>query len=227
MSIAATLLFGSLARADQLPGSDTDLLMITLKDETRHVSVGHLSLFVYPWEQLDADAKGGNLFVCHLVREAKALLDPDGYLGKLQKAFTFRPTYADEIGRAADFGWYLVMFGDDLNSTLVAKRALWCIRTILIAQSAERRAPIFASQRLIEETGSAPARDLLSRRHHPRDIATVRNSLRSFLEKEIPLNFDLAKADRPFFLQRFIATANKVALQTLKQEEVSRSVYTG
>ena len=144
MPVVATLLFGSLARADESEGSDTDLLMVNLDNETRHVSVGHLSLFLYPWHKLEHDARNGDLFVCHIVREAKPLLDPDGYLPKLKEAFRFRSDYVAEIARATDFGWYLVRFGEDLNSNLQAKRALWCIRTILIARSAERRDPVFA-----------------------------------------------------------------------------------
>ena len=75
-----------MARADNSAGSDTDLLMINLKDEMRHVSVGHLSLFIYPWRQLEEDARLGDLFSCHLVQEAKPLVDPDGYLPRLQCA---------------------------------------------------------------------------------------------------------------------------------------------
>lgn len=227
MAIAATLLFGSLARADQSEGSDTDLLMINLDDDTRHVSVGHLSLFVYPWRQLMQDAQRGDLFVCHLVREAKPLIDPDSYLTKLQETFEFRSTYEDEIGRAMDFAWYLALFGDDLNSSLLTKRALWCIRTILIARSAERRVPVFAPQRLAEETRSAAARELLSNRHRPREDAAVRQLLRSFLEAEVPSDGNLTSADREAFFERFSATSNKVALQTLRQEEDSRAGYIG
>lgn len=227
MAIAATLLFGSLARADQSEGSDTDILMINLGDDTRHISVGHLSLFVYPWRQLSQDAGGGDLFVCHLVREAKALVDPEGYLTKLQQAFQYRSSYQDEIGRAADFGWYLVCFGDELNPSLLTKRALWCVRTILIARSAERRDPIFSPQQLAEHTRSAAARDLLSNRHRPCDDAVVRQSLRRFLETDAPSYRNLESADRDVFLDRFAATSNKVALQTLRQEEDSRAGYIG
>jgi predicted nucleotidyltransferase len=84
MAVAATLLFGSLARADHSEGSDTDLLMISLDEDMRQISVGHLSLFLYPWHRLQQDARDGDLFVCHLVREAKPLIDPDNYLPKLQ-----------------------------------------------------------------------------------------------------------------------------------------------
>jgi hypothetical protein len=227
MAIAATLLFGSLARADHSQGSDTDLLMINLDDDTHHVSVGHLSMFVYPWNQLKQDAHDGDLFVCHIVREAKPLFDPDGYLAKLQRAFRFRSTYKDEVGRAADFGWYLVLFGEELNSSLLMKRVLWCVRTILIAQSAERRAPVFAPQQLAKETRSNAARELLGNRHRPCDETAVRHSLRLFLEAEAPPVGDLMSTDRKTFLERFLATSNKVALQTLRQQEDSRGSYTG
>lgn len=225
MTVAATILFGSLARGDYSEGSDIDLLLVNLDDETRHVSVDHLSLFLYPWHQLEQDAREGDLFVCHLVREARSLLDPDKYLPKLQSAFEFRSSYQDEIVRAAEFGWYLVKFGSDLNSKLLAKRTLWCIRTILIARSAERREPVFAPQQLAEQTQLASTRDLLRNRRRRRDHTTVREALRRFLENELPDHRALEYADRTAFLNKFAATSNKVALQTLLQEEKSQAGY--
>lgn len=226
MAIVASLLFGSFARDDHEEGSDTDLLMINLEDETCHLSVGHLSLFVYPWLQLEQDAQAGDLFTCHLVHEAKALVDPEDYLAKLQRAFQFRQNYQEEIDRASDLGWYLVLFGDDLNLALLAKRALWCVRTVLIARSAEQRAPVFAPRELAKRTRSQPARDLLTRRHHPSNDNGLRQALRTFLETEAPSTHPPAGADRNMFLARFEKTSNKVALQTLKQEDQSRRVYT-
>lgn len=225
MPVVATLLFGSLARADQSEGSDTDLLMVNLDDETRHVSVGHLSMFLYPWRKLEQDSRDGDLFVCHLAREAKPLLDPDGYLQQLKNAFRFRSDYETEITRATEFGWYMVRFGEELNSHLQAKRALWCIRTILIARSAERQDPIFAPRLLAEQTRSVAGRDLLIRRHAARDCAEVRQSLRLFLEEETTSNPFNELADRCDFIERFRATSNEVALQTLQQGEQSRAGY--
>lgn len=225
MPIAAILLFGSLARADHSEGSDTDLLMVTADDETRHVSSGHVSMFLYPWLRLKLDAREGDLFVCHLVREAKTIFDPDGYLFKLKEAFHFRPDYQTEITRATDFGWFLARFGGELNPALQAKRALWCIRTILIARSAELRDPVFAPQLLAERTKSEVARELLSRRHDRRDDSALRHSLRLFLEEETTPEPFHEKADRAAFIQRFTETTNKVALQTLQQEERSQSGY--
>lgn len=225
MSVVSTLLFGSLARADHSAGSDTDLLMVSLDESTHHVSIGHLSLFVYPWFQLQADARDGDLFVCHLVQEAKPLLDPEDYLAKLRSVFRFKSSYRDEIERAIDFGMYLVRYGDEINSALLTKRALWCIRTILIARSAEKRAPVFAPHRLAELTHSSEGSDLLTNRRISRDSTTVRLYLHKFLQVETVLDRALETADRTIFVERFIATSNRVALQTLRQEERSRAGY--
>ena len=225
MPVAATLLFGSLARADQSEGSDTDLLMIGLDEETRHVSVSHLSLFLYPWRQLEQNAREGDLFVCHLVREAKPLIDPDGYLPRLQRAFQFRSNYAAEIARASDFGWFLVNFGAELNPQLLTKRALWCVRTILIARSAEERDPVFAPDRLAELTPSLSAQDLLRNRRRPRENIAVQNTLRRFLIDAGANDRSLEHADRAHFIDNFVVTNNKVALQTLQQEEDNQASY--
>lgn len=219
MPVAATLLFGSLARADQSECSDTDLLMIGLDEEMRHVSVGHLSLFLYPWRQLEQDAREGDLFVCHLVREARPLIDPDNYLSRLQRAFQFRSSYAAEIARASDLGWFLVNFGAELNPQLLTKRALWCVRTILIARSAEERNPVFAPDRLAERTPSLSAQDLLRNRRRSRDGIAAQNALRQFLIEAGINDRSLEHAGRAEFIDRFAATTNKVALQTLRQEE--------
>lgn len=225
MPVVATLLFGSFARADQSEGSDTDLLMVNLDKEPRRISVGHLSLFLYPWRKLEQHARDGDLFVCHLAREAKPLFDPDGYLQKLKVAFRFRSDYVAEVTSATEFGWYLVRFGEELNSHLLAKRALWCIRTVLIARSAERHDPVFAPRLLAQLTRSVAGRDLITRRHEARNHAEVRQSLRLFLEEETTPDPFIECADRSAFIQRFRVTSNKVALQTLQQSERSRDGY--
>ena len=221
----AILLFGSLARADESEGSDTDLLMIKLQDETRRISVGRLSLFLYPWRTLKQNARDGDLFVCHLVREAKALMDPNGYLPRLKEAFKYRSDYMADIAWATDLGWYLARFGAELNSNLLAQRALWCIRTILIARSANRRDPIFAPQLLAEQTQSNSGKELLIQRHTMRNNAELRECLRLFLEEETSPDLFNKQADQTAFMERFEVTSNKVALQTIRQEEQSQVVY--
>jgi hypothetical protein len=109
----------------------------------------------------------------------------------------------------------------------LTKRALWCIRTVLIARSAERRDPVFSPQRLADNTQSAAARDLLINRRIHHDSAVVQQRLCSFLREETQSTGILETADRAHFIDRFNATSNKVALQTLRQEQKSRVGYVG
>jgi predicted nucleotidyltransferase len=225
MPVVATLLFGSVARSDNAEGSDTDLLMVNLDDETRHISVGHASVFLYPWLRLKLDAEEGDLFACHLALEAKAIFDPEGYLPKLKESFRFKSNYQSEIARATELGWFLARFGEGLNPALQAKRILWCVRTILIARSAELHDPVFAPRLLEERTKSEAARELLSKRHDRRNDATLRHSLQRFLKEETTVGPFHEQASRAAFARRFKETSNKVALQTLRQEESSRTGY--
>ena len=142
-----------------------------------------------------------------------------------KKPSQFRADYAAEIAHATDLGWYLARFGEELNAHLCAKRALWCIRTILIARGAERGHPIFAPQLLAEQTRSAAGRNLLTRRHSARDGVEVRQSLRLFLEEETTSDVFSKQADRSTFIERFRATSNEVALKTLQQEDHSQADY--
>lgn len=225
MSIAAVLLFGSLARADQSEKSDTDLLMVTAGDTTRHLSIGNLSMFMYPRRRLNQDARNGDLFACHLVREAKAIYDPKDYLSKLKDAFHLKSSYQPEISNAVDLGWFIVKFGDQINSALRAKRTFWCVRTVLIAQSAESGNPVFAPNVLADRTASRFAREILIKRHDRWNDNDLRRYLRLFLEETKPTEPFHSRANRAEYFERFTSTANKVALQTLQQEARSSAGY--
>jgi hypothetical protein len=225
MTVAAILLFGSFARSDQSEGSDTDLLLIGSGEETRHFSVAHLSMFLYPWPRLQFDARNGDLFVCHLVRESKAIFDPDGYLVFLRKLFRLRSNYQREIGQATDLGWFLVRFRGEFNSALEAKRILWCVRTILIARSAERGEPAFAPDILADQSRSSFARKLITKRHSQLSIESMRKCLLSFLTEQATFDHFHKEADRTAFIDRFSSTSNKVAIQTLQQERLSQTGY--
>jgi hypothetical protein len=199
--------------------------MINIDDETRHVSRGRVSMFLYPWSQLVADAGNGDLFVCHLVRESTRVFDPEDYLSKLRKAFRFKPSYESEAKQAIDLGWFLARFGMTLNPALQAKRTLWCIRTILIARSADLHKPVFAPQLLARQAKSKAARQLLLNRHDRRDATDLSRSLRAFLEEETAIEPFHKVADETAFRKHFADTSNRVALQTLDQDARSRDGY--
>jgi len=160
MSILAVALFGSCARGDQITGSDTDLLMVAAEGETPwHSCLGNVSLSYYPYKDLAARAERGDLFLCHILREGRALYDPDRIFDGLRTAFQLRSSYNREIAQAAALGWLLVRFGRNfLAHPVAARRAAWVVRTILIARSAEAGEPRFAAKALadlapIPETG--------------------------------------------------------------------------
>jgi predicted nucleotidyltransferase len=213
--ISAILLFGSRAREDNLRGSDTDLLLIAPPGVPRHRSIGHLSMFFYPWEKLVEDARSGDLFVCHVVREAKPVFDPHLQLDELRSLFRLRASYAREIRQARDLGWFLDRHAGALNSQVAMRRMIWCVRTILIARLAERGTPEFAPAALAAAAPDA-AVDLLSGRHQRRLDGSMRNRFRHFMSAEggkPPLAGDATIDDYQAF---FFESDNQVALQTIR-----------
>ena len=214
--VSAILLFGSRARGDTTRGSDTDLLLIAPPNPPRHESIGHLSMFFYPWEKLAEDAQSGDLFVCHIVREAKPVFDPLFQLEKLRSLFRLRSSYAREIAHAGALGWLLDRHAGAFNSQVVSRRMIWCARTILIARLAERGTPEFAPAAL---AASAPvsAASLLQNRHQRRVDATMRQRFRQFLMQNAgpPPLPDNATIDD--YRALFVRTDNGVGLQTIER----------
>lgn len=218
-TVSAILLFGSRARRDEARGSDTDLLLVVPDGEPKHLSWGNFSLFLYAWPKLLVDAAQGDLFVCHLVREAEPVFDPGNRLGLLREAFRLRADYRDSIQQACDLGWFLDRFGSALNTGIVARRMIWCVRTILIAKSAQAGVPTFAPHALAKFSASDVASDLLAARHHRRVDTQLRARFRRFMTDECGFSSWHVGAEVSDYMSRFVTTGNKVALQTLQQSD--------
>lgn len=214
--ISAILLFGSRAREDNSRGSDTDLLLISPPGTPKHKSIGHLSMFFYPWEKLKADARDGDLFVCHIVREAKPVFDPLGQLDQLRSQFRLRTSYAREIAHARDLGWLLDRHASTLNSEIVVRRMVWCIRTILIARLAERGTPVFAPHELAM-AAPASAASILTDRHQRRLDVTIRQRFRHYMMQEDADPVLPSEATVNDYRSLFLKTSNKVGLQTIER----------
>lgn len=225
MSVSAVLLFGSKARADHSAKSDTDLLFVTDEVESHHVSKGDVSMFFYPEKKLISEALSGDLFVCHIVSEAKEIYDPKKFLAVLRNQFVFRVTYNATISQAVDLGWFLVRYGEFLNQSLLLKRIVWCVRTILIARSAEMRQPLFAPERLASLARSEAAAQLLLRRHEVFDQREARQLLEQVLISEATADFFYGTAGYDDFVRRFETSENGVALKTLSQQHESGAWY--
>lgn len=215
MSISAVALFGSRARGDAGPHSDVDILLISTERKTQHAAMGNVSVYIYPWVLLLRKAAAGDLFVCHIVREARALHDPDGRLGVLRDTFRFKDSYADEIGQASDLAWYIIHNFRNMPGAVATKRIAWCVRTILIARTAEQHCPLFAADELWRFSGSANVRHLIAQKDDsepdPDTVAVLGDFLRQFGQAD-PVTDGDATAYRSLFKKR----KNRVALQTVR-----------
>jgi len=220
MSVSAIALFGSRARGDHEPASDTDLLLITSEPAPRHLSRGNLSLSFYPYDDLIVRAQRGDLFVCHVVKEAKVIYDNDGHLDNLRSSFQLRKSYSPEVQQASDLGWFLARFGQILDDpALVTRRIAWCVRTILIARSAESGNPVFSIEALTEFSGLPSVRGLIRQKAESRVTFQATGDLKQFLVYcglEDPVVH--AETTEPYRL-RFSETCNDVAIKTLRSIE--------
>ncbi len=172
-------------------------------------------MFFYPWNKLLADASEGDLFICHVTMEAKPVFDPREHLQRLRARFRLRPSYARDVSQASDLGWLLDRHADALPQQLVAKRIIWCVRTILIARAAEQGRPVFAPTELASTTRSKAASELLAERHQRRVDALMRRRFRNFLLTEAAGPSLPEDAELDAFRALFRGTDNRVGLSTI------------
>ena len=172
-------------------------------------------MFFYPWEKLTADARDGDLFVCHIVREARPVFDPLDQLDELRSQFRLRTSYAREIVQARDLGWFLDSHGSALNGSMVVRRMVWCVRTITIAQLAEHGRPAFAPNEL---AAAAPlAANILVNRHQRRLDVAMRQQFRQYLMQVGGSPALPREATLEDYRDLFVRTGNKVGLQTIER----------
>ncbi len=215
-SIVAAALFGSRARGDHEEASDTDILLVTPDTKPKHILEVNFSLSFYPQNQLIQKAESGDLFVCHIVYEAQPLHDQNGFFECLKKQFRFRDSYSQEIEHASDLGWFLVHYSKTFeNHTIMNKRIAWCVRTILIAHSAEKKNPIFAASKLAESIEDNAVKKLISNKDADRLDRKSISEFMSFLESYATSSAG-TKMSAHKYLSKFRTSENKVALNTFR-----------
>ncbi|PBP98619.1 MULTISPECIES: nucleotidyltransferase domain-containing protein [Pseudomonas] len=168
MAITSMALYGSRARNDHNSDSDTDLFAITDDERYQMVFHGMTNIACYPRELALSRAAGGDLFFLHIVREAVVMYDHDSSFGEMQSAFKLKDSYRDDILKAAELGAALLQNIENFkNYFFINKRLAWCLRTILIALSAQQNNPVFSAKELSTMFADKEIEQLLStKREH-------------------------------------------------------------
>lgn len=183
MNVASLIIYGSCARGDNVSTSDVDLFSITSESHYRMIVQNKINLALYPRPIAFEMARTGELFMLHLVREGRALIDFDGDFEKLKTDFTFKNSYSKEIENATMLGWALIAIGKNVkNFALVNKRIAWCVRTILIAKAAEQHQALFSTYALAEFAGDAVVKSLIENKNLSVDNPKIYKPFQAFLQ---------------------------------------------
>jgi hypothetical protein len=229
MAITSMALYGSRARNDYTADSDTDLFAITNDDRYQMVFHGTTNIACYPQNLAMSRAEGGDLFFLHIVREAVVIYDPDLSFEKMQSAFKLRASYSDEILKATELGIALLYNLEKFkNYFFINKRLVWCIRTILIALSAENGNPVFSAKELASAFDDNEIESLLSAKKETGYLSDIYKTFRQkFImyggrfNEEIPV--DLYSQASYFYSQ-----GNTMAEKTIKSiiKNIDENDYT-
>ncbi|QRG79201.1 nucleotidyltransferase domain-containing protein [Citrobacter sp. R56] len=142
------ILFGSHARGDQTISSDIDLLGI---DDSQKFTVRNIDTVNFSFYSSDRALHmscSGDLFFMHIVNEGRCLFN-DPFFEKLKSCFNFKESYLEEASTAYYLGLKIIELSNNITNWKMAnKRISWCVRTILIALSAENRTPFFSKSEL-------------------------------------------------------------------------------
>ncbi|EBR0355637.1 hypothetical protein DNY06_19790 [Salmonella enterica subsp. enterica serovar Javiana] len=146
----ALVIFGSKARHDSEPDSDVDLLGVYDGDSVIPKAIDNVHLFLYPEKHISHLMKSGDLFALHLVKESVTIYGND-VIDNLFSQFTYKNNYVDEICTARELAMSIINSYQDIKDTKIANKKLsWCVRTSIIALSANNREPVFSKKRMSE-----------------------------------------------------------------------------
>ena len=182
INISSLIIYGSCARGTNTTTSDVDLLSITSEGEYRMVVQNKINLALYPRSLAVKMAKGGELFMLHIVREGRPLIDFNNDFEFLQNNFEFKKSYSKEIEDATNLGRAILEFGSNIkNKSLINKRLAWCVRTITIAKAAEQKLSIFSAVGLSEFLHDKSILELIENKNNLTENPKILKKLEKFL----------------------------------------------
>jgi hypothetical protein len=145
------ILYGSYARGDHNAASDVDVLRVGHQRALRESIDDSITLHTYTLADLRRMASDGSLFVLHLLREGRALHDPNGTMEKLETAFRRPVSYVGTARRRLSHAVRLL----DIDEALFAQApreflatAAFICRSMVYATHAEGDAFSFSLRTL-------------------------------------------------------------------------------
>ncbi len=193
-------------------------LLAVVKTRSQHPTQAHkeLNLSIYTEDFLLNGADKGNLFVLHLIKEAKVLYDPKYLFEEVRRLFRLQDTYAKDIQDASALGWFLISHAEDVeNWELFNKRVAWCVRTILIARAVESTRFIFSAQELGDFSRSGDAVNLVNNKDSSRRSDWALFRFAEFLSQFGTVDRNqFEHADLSEQLRQFRLTGNNVGQNT-------------
>lgn len=146
----ALALFGSTARYEREIDSDIDLLGVYENNIIHNRSSSLVNLYLYPEKTLIEKMESGDLFALHLVKESLPIYG-DELLSDIFSNFKYKENYLHEISLSLFVSKILIDNYDSIKNKDVANKKLsWCLRTAIIAISAQDRNPVFSKKSLAE-----------------------------------------------------------------------------
>ncbi|MGL6531274.1 nucleotidyltransferase domain-containing protein [Aeromonas hydrophila] len=160
----ALALFGSTARHDTDFNSDIDLLGVYDGDKIKSIIIGNVSLFLYPEKTIIEKMQSGDLFALHLVKESIPIYGDD-ILDRIYSQFQYKENYMSDVSNAISLAKNILSIYESIKFKKNANKKLaWCLRTIIIALSAQKKEPVFSKKKLSEyiEIPKVSAHELLT-----------------------------------------------------------------
>ena len=223
MSIVALIMYGSVARGDDVDVSDLDLLAVVTGKIARKFDRKKTNIIFNSESNLIYSAQSGELFAFHILSEGKFVYDSEQFESRFRANFKKKTSYTDEIVQASALGWLLYQRSNsDNHARLLNRRAAWCLRTILIAKSVELGFPRFSVGSISELFPLPEVHRILTFKDSNQFNLSFRSDLRASLIKYGDTDTIFLKdADISEQMRFFRKTSNKLALRTLFDLEIS------
>lgn len=182
MAIIGIAVYGSRARGEANPRADLDLLAV-VSDCPPAAALGpNHTLSCYTLRDLVCRAGIGDLFLLHVVTEARVVYELWPVFDRIRRSFRYKDDYGREIHLASEAGWFLARHAERfVDRKRFNERMAWCTRTILIARAANDRRAIFSADDLARFAGSQDVAAIIRNKECSRYDAGIAARFREFL----------------------------------------------